>query len=99
MSIDVYLVFAGIGAVLAGLVRGYSGFGSSMVLVPILALLYNPQFAVVSAVVLELFACIQLVPGAIRHCHWRSVIPMSLASVFAVPLGALRRALLWVWPC
>ena len=74
---------------LAGFVRGYSGFGAGMVLVPVLSLLYNPQFAVVSVVILELIASIQLLPGAIGQCHWRSVIPLSLSSVLAVPLGSL----------
>lgn len=89
MSIDVYLLVAGCGAALAGFVRGYSGFGSGMIMVPIFSLMYDPRFAVVSAVIMELIASIQLVPDAIAKCDWRSVIPMSLSSLFAIPLGSL----------
>lgn len=89
MSVDAIFLLAGLGAALAGFVRGYSGFGSGMILVPVLSLLYDPQFAVVSVVILELIASVQLLPGAIGQCHWRSVIPMSLTSVVTVPLGAL----------
>lgn len=89
MSVDAILLLAGLGSALAGFVRGYSGFGSGMILVPVLTLLYDPQFAVVSVVMLELIASAQMLPGVFGQCHWRSVIPMSLSSVVAVPLGTL----------
>ena len=37
----------------AGVLRGFSGFGAGMVLVPSLSLLYNPMVAVITVVLLE----------------------------------------------
>ena len=74
---------------IAGVLRGFSGFGVGMVLVPILSLLYSPLVAVITVVLLEMIPAIQLVPGALHQAHWRSVIPMAAGGVLFVPLGAL----------
>lgn len=72
----------------AGVLRGFSGFGAGMVLVPSLSLLYNPMVAVITVVLLETIPAIQLLPNAIKKCHWNSIIPMSLASVVTIPMGS-----------
>jgi len=73
---------------LAGTFRGFSGFGAGMIMVPILSLVYSPLIAVITVVLLELIPVFQLLPGAISKCHWRSVIPMSLSSIVAIPFGS-----------
>lgn len=88
MPLTIEFYFAIIAVLIAGILRGFSGFGAGMVLVPSLSLLYNPLVAVVSVVLLEMIPAIQLLPNVISKCHWRSVIPMSLASVFTIPLGS-----------
>lgn len=80
--------FAIVAVLIAGTLRGFSGFGAGMILVPSLSLLYDPIIAVVSVVLLEMIPAIQLLPKVIPKCHWRSVIPMSLASVVTIPLGS-----------
>ncbi len=73
---------------LAGTFRGFSGFGAGMIMVPILSLIYSPLDAVMTVVLLELIPIVQLLPGAIAKCHWRSVIPMSLSAIVAIPVGS-----------
>jgi len=85
---DMNWLLAAIAVVIAGLVRGFSGFGAGLILVPSLSLLYNPLVAVVSVVIMELIPALQLVPKAAGRCHWRSVLPMSLAALVTVPLGS-----------
>jgi hypothetical protein len=79
----------GIGAALiAGLVRGFSGFGSAMILTPALSALYGPAIAVPIALALELLVTVPLLPGSIRLVEWRRIGVLCLAAIAGVPLGA-----------
>ena len=90
----------------AGLMRGFSGFGSGMLMVPILSILFGPPQAVAIVILLELVVSVQLLPGAYRFAHWRSIAAMSLAATLTIPLGTyglvnrhptlLRRSIAWV---
>jgi len=71
----------------AGLMRGFSGFGSGMLMVPILSILFGPPQAVAIVILLELVVSVQLLPGAYRFAHWRSIAAMSLAATLTIPLG------------
>lgn len=85
-SVEMYLAILAV--LVAGVLRGFSGFGAGMVLVPSLSLLYSPIIAVVTVVLLEIIPSIQLLPNAISKCEWRSVVPMSLAALVTIPLGS-----------
>ena len=87
MNIDLLLAICAV--IFAGILRGFSGFGAGMVLVPALSVLYSPTIAVISVAIMELIPALQLLPKALPQCHWRSVIPMSLAGILAIPLGSL----------
>lgn len=73
--------------VVAGIVRGFSGFGSGMVMVPALAMIYGPVVAVVSIAILEIPASAQLLPGAWRRTDWRKLAPLILSSLVTIPAG------------
>src|SRR3954471_16184989 len=75
-------------ALLAGLVRGFSGFGSALVLSPSLSALYGPKIAVPVALVLELALAVPLVPRARRLVDWRRISLLCVAAALTVPLGA-----------
>jgi uncharacterized membrane protein YfcA len=78
----------GIGAALiAGLVRGFSGFGSAMILTPALSVLYGPPVAVPISLALELLVTVPLLPGSIRLVEWRRIGVLCLAAFVGVPLG------------
>lgn len=88
MSFSPDFYFAVLAVLVAGTLRGFSGFGAGMILVPSLGLLYTPMVAVITVVLLETIPAIQLLPDAIRKCHWRSVVPMLLMAIIAVPVGS-----------
>jgi len=75
-------------AVLAGVVRGFSGFGSAMILTPALSALYGPAVAVPIALVMELLVSAPLLPGAVRLVDWSRIGALAAAAFVAVPLGA-----------
>lgn len=89
-------------AILAGLVRGFSGFGSALVLAPSLAALYGPKVAVPVALLLELALAVPLVPAVARLVDWRRIGVLAGAATVTVPLGAWAlavvdaRALRWI---
>jgi uncharacterized membrane protein YfcA len=72
---------------IAGLVRGITGFGGSMVMTPPLSLLLGPSAAVVTALILETIAALQFLPEVVRKVRWRTLLPISVAAAITVPLG------------
>ena len=88
-SVSAIELAVGLGAaLLAGLVRGFSGFGSAMILTPALSALYGPAAAVPLGMALEIFVTVPLLPGAAGLVEWRRIGALSLAASAAVPLGA-----------
>jgi uncharacterized membrane protein YfcA len=75
--------------IVAGVVRGFTGFGSALLMVPILALLWSPTTAVTTAFGVGIMASLQLVPKAARQANWREIGPMAVATVLVTPLGTM----------
>lgn len=86
-----YLVTA-----LAGLARGFTGFGAALILVPGLSLVMAPTQAVVILFLLGVYNAFQMVPDAVRRARWVDIGPMSIAAVIAVPVGTA--AMVWLDP-
>lgn len=81
------LIFA---AVLAGgLIRGFAGFGSALLIVPAFALVFSPREAVAMEVIIEIPAMLTLMPAAVRDAQRPLIRPMLLSLILTVPLGAL----------
>jgi uncharacterized membrane protein YfcA len=72
----------------AGVMRGYSGFGSALLLAPAYSVLWGPRIGVPVVLVLELAASIQLLPKAFKEADRRVVWPIGAAAVALTPLGA-----------
>lgn len=83
------LIIAGIATFAGGFLRGFVGFGGALVSILIVSLLIGPRAAVAIAALAGLPAMIQLLPAAIRHAERRFVIPFSLATFLAAPLGTM----------
>ncbi len=74
-------------AALAGLVRGFSGFGSAMVFVPVASAVHSPEAAVVLLFLTDSVISLPLLPPAFRRCAWREVLPLALGAGLLVPAG------------
>jgi uncharacterized membrane protein YfcA len=84
----IHMAVAAVTAMAAGLMRGFAGFGSGMLMAPIFAILFGPVDAVTMVAVLELFASVQLVPQALKDTQWSFVAPLCLSAMLFMPLGA-----------
>ena len=72
---------------LAGLVRGFSGFGTSMILMPVIAAVYSPQTAVVLVFLIDSTAAIPVVIPELRRVEWKSLLPGFAGFLVVLPLG------------
>ena len=74
---------------LAAIVRGYSGFGFSLLAITALSLLYAPATIIPSIFLLEIAASIHLLPSLWRDIHWRSLIPLVIGTSIGTPIGLM----------
>ena len=81
------LAFACVVVFLAAIVRGFSGFGFSLLAITALSLIYTPAQIVPSIFMMELVASINLLPSVWKDVHWRSLVPLSLGCFVATPIG------------
>jgi len=72
----------------AGLIRGFSGFGSALILSPVLSLLWGPTVGVPVAVLVEVAPALQLTPPALRIAHWRTVCSIGIPALLLIPVGS-----------
>jgi uncharacterized protein len=81
------LIFAFLAVFLAAIVRGYAGFGFSLLAITALSLIYPPAKIVPTIFMLEVAASLHLLPSIWRDVHWRSLLPLILGCLVATPLG------------
>jgi uncharacterized protein len=73
---------------LSGLVRGFSGFGSALIYMPLIAAVYEPRVAAVTLLLIDSISTAPFTLRSFRQCTWREILPMFAACVIAIPLGA-----------
>lgn len=83
LALMALVVFAG------GFMRGFAGFGSALVIIPGLAVLYEPKAAVVMHAFLEIPTVLTLLPAVARDADKKTVGPMIAVLIATTPLGAL----------
>ncbi len=85
--LDVRLVYAALSVFAAGLIRGFSGFGSALINAPILSLIWGPTVGVPVAALVEIAPAIQLTPKALKVAHWKTIWAISLPALVLLPAG------------
>jgi hypothetical protein len=81
------LAYATLAIFLAAIVRGYSGFGFSLLAITALSLAMAPAEIVPSIFMLEIAASLHLLPSIWREIHWRSIGPLIIGCLIATPFG------------
>lgn len=85
-ALDVLLPTLG-AVLLGGLVRGFAGFGSAMVVVTLVSVIDGPVQGVLTLTVVEIPAMLVLFPIARRGADRGALLPICLAALPAIPLG------------
>ncbi|MEC9345283.1 MAG: sulfite exporter TauE/SafE family protein [Pseudomonadota bacterium] len=75
-------------ASLGGLVRGFSGFGVALVVVPLSSTLVDPKIAVVTVWMVNAVVGAPLTVEGMRRCNWSEVRPLSVGILICTPIGA-----------
>ena len=79
---------------LAGILRGFMGFGPALITIPVLAYIFSPKEALVIHIIMEIPSTIFLLPFALRHSNLKEMIPMFSSMTIAIPLGMLMIVLI-----
>jgi uncharacterized membrane protein YfcA len=75
-------------SLIAGSVRGFVGFGAGMIMIPFVSALYGPKIGASSILVADGILTIPYLLKSIRYCEPRTVAPVALGAVVAIPIGA-----------
>jgi uncharacterized membrane protein YfcA len=73
--------------VVAGLIRGFTGFGGAIFAIPLLSIIYAPTSAVALVLAAGIVGTAQLVPSALQLATWRQIIPLTSVALVFIPLG------------
>jgi uncharacterized membrane protein YfcA len=83
-----FLIAAAV-AIVAGMVRGFAGFGAAMLMTPVFTALHGPAIGISLCMLLEIAVALPLLPRAIQYVDWRRIGLLMVAAVFGAPLGNL----------
>lgn len=81
------LWFVAAGALVAGIVRGFAGFGTAMIYLPVAGQVLGPFEAITTLVAMDIIAPLIHVPRAMRDGDPGDVLRLTFGAVIAVPFG------------
>jgi uncharacterized membrane protein YfcA len=91
-SSPITLVYVALAIFIAFAVRGFSGFGSSLIAVSALTIVLAPALVVPAIFALEVLASISLLPAVWQEIDWRSLRWVIAGCAIATPIGVLALA-------
>ncbi len=74
-------------ALVSGTARGFSGFGSALIFMPLASSLAAPPLVAAVLLVIDIVAAAPLIPNAWKHADRKAVAIMALGAVVGTPLG------------
>lgn len=86
-AFDPTLALAVLVAFVAGLTRGFSGFGGALIFVPLVSALYDPARAGPTLLIVDVLLSLPMTFRALKVASWREVAPMVAAAAVVTPLG------------
>jgi uncharacterized membrane protein YfcA len=90
------LVFIIATAFVAGLARGFSGFGSALIFMPLASSVVGAQIASPLLLLIDFSTTLTLIPNAARQADKRDVSIISIGALIGIPLGTM--VLAWADP-
>jgi uncharacterized membrane protein YfcA len=74
-------------AFLGGFMRGFTGFGGPLLVLPVIAVFQPAATAAASVLCMDIFANVQMLPSARLHWSVRVLVPMAIGTVIGLPIG------------
>jgi len=87
------LVWLVSGALVAGVVRGFAGFGTAMIYLPVAGQFLSPFEALTTLICMDLIGPIPNVPRALRDGDQSDLVRLGTGLVFGVPIGVYALSL------
>lgn len=87
MSFDLALIWAAATALVAGVTRGFSGFGGALIFVPLVSTVFGPNVAVPVLLIIDSVLTAPITLRVLRECNWSEVAPLAISAIVAVPFG------------
>ncbi len=81
------LAYGMVVVLIAGIVRGFAGFGFSALTVAGMSLFFSPAQVVPAVFVLEVLASLTLLRSVWTEIHWGWLRPLLIGNALAIPLG------------
>ncbi len=83
------LVILVITAFIAGLARGFSGFGSALIFMPLASSVIGAQLASPLLLLIDFLTTLTLIPNAAKRADKRDVSIISIGALIGIPLGTM----------
>jgi uncharacterized protein len=74
-------------AFVSGTARGFSGFGSALIFMPLASSVAPPPLVAAVLLIIDIVAAAPLIPSAWRHADRKAVAIMALGALAGTPLG------------
>ena len=74
-------------SLIGGVVRGYSGFGGALIVIPLAAMSLGPKMAVPMFYLFDLGSATPYGYASVPKCKWSQVLPMLSGNLVMLPLG------------
>ncbi|MEX0282309.1 MAG: sulfite exporter TauE/SafE family protein [Arenibacterium sp.] len=81
------LIWIALAMSVAGLVRGFSGFGSAMIIVPVTSAFTSPVAAITILILSDLLGVIPSAPGAWRDIDRGDLMRLLVGALISMPIG------------
>src|ERR1700719_3015923 len=86
VSIDAAIAICAI-AFVSGTARGFSGFGSALIFMPLASSMAAPRLVAALLLIIDFVAAAPLVPNAWKHADRKATAVMVLGALIGVPIG------------
>ncbi len=75
--------------IFSGFIRGFLGFGSGLITIPLLSYIYSPIFAVVFNIIIEIPTTIYLTFSGLKNSKFKEIAPMFYSMMLMIPIGTI----------
>ncbi|MCI2398875.1 sulfite exporter TauE/SafE family protein [Aliiroseovarius subalbicans] len=82
-----YLLWLVAATTVAGVVRGFTGFGTAMIYMPVAGQILDPFAALVTLTAMDVIGPLPNVPRAVRDGHRRDILRLCGGLLIAMPIG------------